>query len=148
MTVLVLIIGALVIYGVQTWTLRNVFSCEMNLRCSSHLVEPEESFELIITIRNKTRHFVPFLRYHISLPKGIRTVEESGSYQSSTFKNYIIDHTTWLKPAQILEVHIPVCCQARGRYQIQDVQLGYGDFLGLQEEIVHVGLVEEIVAYP
>lgn len=115
---------------------------------SVRVVEPEEDFELRVTLENKSRRFVPFLRVRSSFPPGVIPAEGSGTVSEDSRGATHVEFTTWLRPRQRVTRAIPVSCSQRGRYVLPKFQLSGGDFLGLKEETKDYGRFCEIVVAP
>lgn len=127
---------------------------EVALRLSKARVEPGEEFELILTLENKGRFFLPFLRYWIRMPEGADIHLDSShirtrrALQSQGEEKLYITGTTWLGPRQRLEKHIPLALPRRGYYTFHDLTIFGGDFLGLKEQARTFNAFREIVVYP
>jgi hypothetical protein len=116
-------------------------------RLSSSMAEPEETFFILISLTNRSRRFIPFLRYQLYLPQGIRVLQEKG-VSPLVQGGLRLTGTTWLGPRQRFEKRVPVSVPARGRYILQDLTVSRGDFLGLREYSATFGWGDEIVVPP
>lgn len=117
-------------------------------RPNKQIVEPDETFAIDVTIRNKGRGFIPFLRVKERLDTAFEP--KDGKYRVSMEQGGLkyVDFTTWLRPRQCLEYSIPATITKRGRYVLRDMIVYNGDFLGLHEESRTFGHFNEIVVPP
>ncbi len=112
------------------------------------IVDPEETFHIVVSLRNKGRWFVPFLRVREHLPAEILLRDEAGGAQEQQHGGRFVDFTTWLRPRQQVKKEIPVCIAKRGRYFTKQLSLYGGDFLGINEQHKYCGRLNEIVVAP
>ena len=112
------------------------------------VVEPDEVFSIHVSVRNKSRWVIPFLRIHERLDKSF--VPQEGKYRVTTDHMGVqsVDLTTWLKPKQKMTCAIPVSVGSRGRYVLGDFQIFGGDFLGLDQRSKTFDCFNEVVVAP
>lgn len=112
-----------------------------------HACEPDERFEVVISLENHSRRFLPFIRFQEYFHKGFQVHRDSGR-EENAYGGVTVSGTVWLRPRQRIEKHIPVSLPRRGRYRLGELAISCGDFLGLHEQrrIYHV--VREVVIYP
>lgn len=109
--------------------------------------EAGEKFDIIIKLRNRSRKFLPFVRYSLTLPEGFEPGQTSG-VSAGALGGYTVSGTAWLRPRQELMRRISVSAEKRGRYRIGEMTIGCGDFLGLKENVSSSNPVREVVIYP
>lgn len=110
------------------------------------VAEPNEIFHVEITLKNKSRRVIPFLRVCQKLDAGIEPV---GRELPKDIRNTSsVEFTTWLRPRQTLKYTVPVTATTRGRYILREFHLFSGDFLGLQEQSTTCGRFREVVVAP
>ena len=141
MTIFILFIAIIVIGVIQYYTLKNSLEkVEEDYRTSAVCVEPEEQLELILSFRNRSRMFLPYLRYQMTLPEGFKLVDPNARGSSSGRHTVwhtggVAASTVWLGPRQKLERHIPITAPGRGRYPLHELTVYGGDFLGMKESV-------------
>ncbi len=154
MTVFILLIAVVVIGAIQYFTLKNSLEkVDEDYTTSSVCVEPEEQLDLILRFRNRSRLFLPYLRYQMTLPEGFKLVDPNERGSSSGRHTVwhtggVAASTVWLGPRQRLERHIPMTAPGRGRYPLHELTVYGGDFLGMKESIRGTYLYREVVVYP
>jgi len=148
MSALIIVLG-IVIYFAQRWALENALNgVSYDYQCSKLLIEPGEEFEIITTITNNSRRFVPFVKVEEFFPSEliIKDVKIATRDDLKGNKRYI--STIYLMPRSKLVRRITASFDARGRYIFHGGDLRGGDFLGISENIAHFHLFREIVVYP
>ena len=110
------------------------------------VAEPEEPFHLEVSLRNRTKRFVPFLKVKEFFDAGITPL--AGGVPGGVVKGYHVTFTTWLRPGQRVKKLIPLSVEKRGRYELRQFQLCRGDFLGTREQMRECGRAAEIVVAP
>lgn len=121
---------------------------EADHRPDVRVAEPGEEFRIRVTLKNKSRRFVPFLRYRETFEGAICPAEESKAVASGGRGEQAVVFTTWLRPRQTVKYAIPVTVSRRGRYILREGKLSCGDFLGLKEWTRSCGQFREVVAAP
>lgn len=109
--------------------------------------EPGEPVDVLITLENHSRMFIPFVRYKEYLPKGIE-VHLDGGKEENAYGGWTVSGTSWLRPRQMVKKHIPVSIPCRGRYRLGELVVSGGDFLGVSEKRRIYNVLREIVVYP
>lgn len=100
---------------------------------SAKLVDPDEIFQLVYSLRNTGRRYILFLRLRQNLPAAFQPQEQAlvraslGEYQTAL--------TTWLRPRQTARFALPVSVSRRGYYPLPALEVSGGDFLGLRESL-------------
>lgn len=105
-----------------------------SVRCKDYLVEPDSPFTLVITIENRSRFPVLFLRCSCSAPNAAELAPGS----SGSLLHYInfakYQFSCFLMPHQRLEHTFRLTIPKRGGYHFSGLQISAGDFLGLSED--------------
>lgn len=110
--------------------------------------EPGQDFEILLTFQNRSRFFLPFLRFREYIPEGLEPRLDREHIYLGAFGRRYASGTLWLAPRRRLQRAIPVTAGRRGCYTLSDLQVTGGDFLGLREEVGHFNKLREIVVYP
>jgi uncharacterized protein (DUF58 family) len=155
MTIFILAVAVIVIGAVQYFTLKNSLeNVEEDYGTSAICVEPGEQLDLILRFRNRSRMFIPYLRYQMTLPEGFSLVDPKAGGRISRGRNTVwhtggvAASTVWLAPRQQLERHIPITAPGRGRYSLHELTVYGGDFLGMKESCRGTFQFREVVVYP
>lgn len=144
----VIFIAALAVVLQQLAGKRALDSLEESHRTSADIVEPDERFDIIITFSNHSKMFLPYIKYRERMNEGFNTyVKASNSFVDGRGDIYVTG-TTWLKPHQTLEKHIPVSIDRRGRYLLRELTVYGGDFLGINEQVRSYKRMNEVIVYP
>ena len=116
---------------------------------SKLLVEPGEEFEITITITNKSRAFIPFIKIEQAFPadimlKGMQLAKTANPadyiYHTSTL--YLMPRSKYIK-------RVRASFPQRGRYIFPGAYLRIGDFLALGDKMLeHKYHHLEVVVYP
>lgn len=114
------------------------------------MIEPEENFSLEISLQNKSRRFLPFLRIVESFPSVVtpHSTDSTKNVVRESLELHYVEFTTWLGPKQRMTYSIPLSISARGRYVLRQFQLHIGDFLGIGDESINCGTYNEVVVAP
>lgn len=110
------------------------------------VADPDEVFHIDVTLQNRSRRFVPFLRVREQLADGLTASTDTQVVEEHAVRYAAF--TTWLRPRQQMVFHIPVSAPKRGRYPLQQLLLYSGDFLGLKEQAKEFGRFNEVVVAP
>lgn len=119
---------------------------EADHRPDIQVAEPGQPFHVEITLKNKSRRVIPFLRVCEDFEAGVDPVGYEVPRDSRDVCH--VGFTTWLRPRQSLKRAIPVTAASRGRYVLRQFHLYSGDFLGLQEQSATCGRFHEVVVAP
>ena len=148
MTVFFLFIAALLAMVFQRLsTRRGLRDVQGDCRFSVRMAEIGESFSIVVTLTNRSRMFLPFLRFQIQLPQGISARRKEGASPQAK-DGEAVSGTTWLGPRQRFEKQVSASANARGRYLIRELRVSGGDFLGLSEYAQSFGWGGEIIVPP
>lgn len=99
----------------------------------SALVDPDEAFCLVYSLRNRSPRFALFLRLTEDLPPAFRPLRSTHVVRMQMGGEQV-SLTTWLRPWQEARFQIPVSVSRRGFYILPPMELFGGDFLGLREQ--------------
>lgn len=146
MIVFLIILVALALVLQKVLIGKDLECIEGDHRPDVQVVEPGEPFYVRVSLKNKSRRFVPFLRVCERFEEGIEPVECEAARDVRGASH--IEFTTWLRPKQSLTRQIPAVIHRRGRYLLPQFQLYSGDFLGLNEQMTTCGRFNEVVAAP
>jgi len=148
MSALIFVLG-IVIYLAQKWSLENALKgITYNYECSKLLIEPGEEFELITTITNNSRRFVPFVKVEEFFPADLNIKDTHIATKDDLKGNKRYISTIYLMPRSQLVRKLTVSFDKRGRYIFHGGDLRGGDFMGISENVIHFHLFREIVVYP
>jgi len=112
------------------------------------LAEQGETFNIRVSLQNRSRRFISFLKVRERFPTAFHPQADEGSLTTDGHGIPIVDFTTWLRPRQEVTYEIPVSVSARGRYVLSEFSLYCGDFLGLTEREKRCGRFKEVVVPP
>jgi len=117
---------------------------------SKKLVEIGETTELISTITNESRRFVPFIRMNESLPKGTIPLDKNIYIKEDTFGLGHVSYNSsiYLTSRSKLQRRLRIGFEKRGRYVFLGAELRAGDFLGFSDKREKFHNPKEIVVYP
>lgn len=121
---------------------------EISYRLSEKLVEPGQPFKTRITLVNRGRFVVPFLRIRETIPSGFRLEKATGTVSEASHQQPCVSSTVWLKPRERVIREQIVSASKRGRYVTLDLSASTGDFLGLRETPMRVSAFNEVVVMP
>ena len=143
---IILLIAAAV---VENQSLKNGFEhIEVSRRFSRALLEEGESMELVVTIRNKSRWYIPYIRMEQTLPEHMTSHVPKKDRYEDVHNRMGVRQNIWLRPREAVEKRIPVTVERRGRYLLEDIRLYAGDFLGRKETRKTFTMYTEAVVYP
>jgi len=138
-----------VVYFVQAHSQKRALKdVDYDYKFSKQLVEADESFELISTIVNRSRRFIPFIRMEETLPKGVCAIHQSVGLREDVLGHLRYDSTIYMMPRSKLERRLEIVFSARGCYLFHGGKLHGGDFLGLKEKRESFQEFREVVVYP
>lgn len=145
MFILVLITIIIIIYIIEQVSIKNALKgIEYTQKPSLTVVEPNEEFDIVSILQNRTRRFVAFLRIKEKFSEDFYLHIKSDTVGSNT----IIQSSLYMMPKQILERRIKASIPKRGRYFLYGATLYGGDFLGISEITGDYSCIEEVVVIP
>ena len=113
----------------------------------TNLAEPGEGFDLILTVGNAGRMWLPFVRLREKLPPEILPQDLSAA-EKEPLGGHSVSFTAWLAPGKQQTFRLPVRIEQRGRYLLPPMMVAAGDFLGIEEEEHPYPLFREVVIPP
>ena len=120
-----------------------------NYEPSKRLNAPEEAFDMITTIHNNSRRFIPYVRLIESMPNSAKVYLEGAEIEDYKFMNEIWHISKiFLMPKSTVVRKFPISFPKRGRYTFSACNLNVGDFLGIKEESIKINSRCEVVVYP
>ena len=152
MPTLFLLALILIAFMVQRWSMINALKgVEYHCQPSRRLAAPDEVFELITTLTNRSLRFIPFIKMTEALPKTAVVYSAEAAVDRSHYSGEA-GHVSkvYLMPRSKLVRHVPISIPDRGRYLFMWAVLRGGDFLGLREnyEKLKNSNFNEVVIYP
>ena len=142
---LIILLLIFIVYIIEDYSIKNALNgIEYVQKPSIHVVEPEEEFEIISIIKNKTRRFVSYIKLVEKFSKGINLHIKN----QDTVNLTKIYSSYFLMPKQKLERRVKASIDKRGRYFLYGATIYGGDFLGLKETDKDFNLIEEVVVLP
>ena len=112
------------------------------------IVELDETFHVVLSLKNTGRGLVPFVRISESIPHDIKLLMEGGNVIADARGGKLVTFSTWLRPRQEVRKYLPVMALKRGRYFLKEMLVSGGDFLGLNERDRSYSAFREVVAVP
>lgn len=116
-------------------------------RLSRALVEIGESFDVVTTVRNSSRRFIPFIKLSEDVPRvlGVNARMYTVGFDENRAR---INSTIYMMPRQRMTRRVTASLGARGRYTFNGATLYGGDFLGLSERPKYFPQLREAVVLP
>ena len=136
-----IVLAALALLVQKAAAARSLDAVDCNHRADKTLLECGESFSIEVTLRNRSRRLIPFLKVEEQQRFSMAGAEEKDGIYRTAF-------TAWLLPRQSRCCRIAASIDRRGRYVLRDMNLYGGDFLGLNEEKRSFGSFSEVVVVP
>ena len=112
------------------------------------IVEPDQEFHIVISLKNLGRGFIPFLRIKEYIPAAMDLRMEGENVIRDAQGGLSVLYTAWLRPRQELLRYIPVSVPKRGRCFLREMVVSGGDFLGIHERSRNFNCYAEVVAVP
>ena len=133
----------LLLLAAQTWALRRCLeSVREDYWTEKTIVDCEEEFAVLLSVTNRSRRYLPFVKVSLGLPRGCTLASGSGSGKEKAA------YTCSLRPWQEVRFRVPVKIGHRGRYVLRHPELTGGDFLGLREQQRECPQFREVIAAP
>ena len=131
------ILFVILVFFLQQWILdHSPDAVDANFWPEDNVVDPDESFNIVIELKNKERFPLYFIRVQSLFANEFQVKDNKFSF------------STWLKAKQKLQFKVPVSITKRGRYILKNPLLFFGDFLGLREKRRELSLFREVVVAP
>jgi uncharacterized protein (DUF58 family) len=142
---LALIIIVLAIYIVNQISIENALKgIEYTQKFSFSIVDPDEEFDIICILKNRTRRFVSYLRLREHFSIEIEPLVQSTKEMDYT----VVESSHFMMPRQKYERRIRVAIPRRGIHSLYGASIYGGDFLGTNEVKGEFNCREEIVVIP
>lgn len=146
--ILFFILFVLVAIVIERWSIKHALDgVKYDMKPSKQLLEPDEEFHLVTTVRNASWRFIPFIRLAEDVPGNLGAEASliSTGFDDTRAKLY---STIYMMPRQKMTRRIPAALDSRGRYSFGGATLYGGDFLGLTERSRQFSLMREVVVLP
>lgn len=142
------ILFILVAVLVERWSINHALDgVRYSVELSDKLIEPDEEFALVTTVRNGSRRFIPFIRISEFVPRDIKV--DAQLYTSGFDENRAkLNSTIYMMPRQKMTRRLKASLAKRGRYVFDGATLFGGDFLGLAEKPRYYTLQREAIVLP
>lgn len=128
-------------------------SCLENIRedywPDENIVEPDECFDLVISLQNVGKRDIPYVRVEAYFSKELKLqLEGSGVMKDVERGGKRVSRSVWLRPYQEVQFQIPISIAERGLYVLPHPSVFGGDFLGLKEQRRIFERFREVVVAP
>ena len=146
-----IIIFIVTIGAVQIWSEKKALKgISYDYGFSKKIIEIGETTELISTVTNESRRFVPFIRMVETMPKGTRALNRNVFIREDMlgFGHLIFNSSIYLMARSKLQRKLKVTFDKRGRYVFRGAELRGGDFLGLTDKRKKFSEIREVIVYP
>ena len=146
--ILFFILFVIVAVIVEAWSINHSLDgVKYDLQLSESLIEPDEEFKLVTTVRNSSRRFIPFIRLSEWVPRPLEV--DARLYTAGFDENRAkLNSTIYMMPRQKMTRRLDVKLGKRGRYVFEGAVLYGGDFLGLAEKPRLFRMQREAVVLP
>ncbi len=137
-----------VAFFVERWSMEHSLDgIVYDQRVSRALVEIGESFEIVTSVRNSSRRFIPFIKLSEDVPRvlGVGARMYTVGFDENRAR---INSTIYMMPRQRMTRRVSASLAARGRYTFNGATLYGGDFLGLSERPRYFPQLREAVVLP
>lgn len=138
----------LVAWAVERWSLlHSLDGVIYDQRLSRAMVEIGEEFEIVTTVRNSSRRFIPFIKLSEDVPRvlGVSAKMYTVGFDENRAK---INSSIYMMPRQKMTRRVLVSLAQRGRFTFNGATLYGGDFLGLSEKAKYFPRLREAVVLP
>ena len=135
--------------ALQYWSLAHALDgVEHHYAPDRLITEPEAPFQLVNTVTNRSRRFVPYVHVSQQVPADLTllTGQAVTGYRGKGSQH--MDYTLYLMPRQTWQRCVEVSLPRRGRYVFTGATLQGGGFLGLSELTAYTDQNEEIIVLP
>lgn len=112
------------------------------------LAEPGEPVCLHLTLRNQKGWTRPLVFLKLHLHPSFEMQDADCVQRDILGKGHTVQYVTWLKPHQEASWNLEVCLTSRGRYLLEPLYLGSGDFLGMNEQTRRATALQELIVPP
>ena len=112
------------------------------------LAEPGEPVCLHLTLRNQKSWPRPLVSLKLHLHPSFEMQDADCVQRDILGKGHTVQYVTWLKPHQEASWNLEVRLASRGRYLLEPLYLGSGDFLGINEQTRRATALQELIVPP
>jgi len=112
------------------------------------LIEPGEEFEIITTITNTKRRFVPYIKLDQAFPLLLKIEGVAATMISEAREYSRYAATLYLMPRSKHVRRVKATLPTRGRHLFQGAYMRGGDFMGFSDQLKKYNLLREVVVYP
>lgn len=112
------------------------------------LAEPGEPVCLHLTLRNQKGWPRPLVSLKLHLHPSFEIQDADCVQKDILGKGHTVQYVTWLKPRQEASWNLEVRLASRGRYLLEPLYLGSGDFLGMREQTRRATALQELIVPP
>lgn len=148
-----IIFAVLLVLALEHWMLgTDLKDVDSSHRPDVRVAEPDQVFRVQVTLKNRSRRMIPFLRVTETFEEPVLPAGKEPAGKKDRFESFRHTHdvefTTWLRRGQTVTRAVPVSIPQRGRYVLREFKLSAGDFLGLKETEKTCGRFCEVVVAP
>lgn len=150
MTILLFALAlAALVWGLQSYTRKHALDgLEAGMMPEDLLAEPGEPVCLHLKVCNRKGWTRPQVSLKLHLDPAFEIQEADFVQKDLLGKGRTVRYVTWLKPRQEASYQVEVRLPKRGRYLLEPLYLGSGDFLGMTEISRRMTGVQELVVPP
>lgn len=142
-----LVIFGLILYLAERYSMAHVLDeVEIETSLDKVLVEPGEEFIWTMTIQNKKRLMVPYLKLKEQVPERLFYAENGEPVE--TKEKMGLQSVLYLAGRQKAELQRRVRFEKRGRYFFRGASVEAGDFMGIQVVLESYPELKEMVVKP
>lgn len=132
----------------ESWSIRHALDgIRFDLRLTRSLVEPGEKFDIISSVANTSRRFIPYLKVSELVPTDLQTASRKYDLGLSNGISKV-NSSLYLMPRQKNSQRVTGSLPDRGRYTFTGATLFGGDFLGVSVKAKYFSLLREAVVLP
>ena len=144
MFLITIIAIAIIVYIVEKNSIKNALKgIEYSQKPSLTIVEPNEKFDIVCILKNRSRRFVSYLKLQEKFSKEIII-----SKKKNDIFYAFTESSQYLMPRQVLKRRIRASIPKRGRHLLYGATIYGGDFLGFTETAGNYDNIEEIIVIP
>ncbi len=135
---------AIIMYIIEKNSIKNALKgIEYSQKTSLTIVEPDEEFDIVCVLKNRTWRFISYLKLKEKFSKEIIVPKKIDDVVYS-----FIQSSKYLMPRQILERRVRAHIPKRGRYFLYGATIYAGDALGFAETLGNYDNTKEIIVIP
>ena len=148
MVIIILVIIVIIAIVQYRSTLDPLGGIGFDYHTSKLLIEPGEELEIVTTVTNTKRRFVPYIKLDQAFPVllNIDGVTATMINEAREYSRYAA--TLYLMPKSKHIRRVKASLPTRGRHLFQGAYMRGGDFLGISDQLKKYSLLREVVVYP